>query len=319
MEDDLFEFEPEIEPGEQLEPEVETVYEKQEFADDEFVNSDDEVKSDYITRLLESKGIKNRTVQIEDENGELQDVNFDDLSDQEKFDLLSEQEEQVMPSDDELQTLNYLRQNNMTLKEFADWQKQVGVQEYLNGQAPVTEFDSYSDDEMIAYDFIQRFGEDMTDEEIDAEIERLKADPDAYQKRVDLLRNAYKNEEEAQARLYQEQEQSKNEAALAAFQSAYADAASNMNYIHGMNLDENDKQELLQFVLTKDAANRTGLSRALDNPESVLKMAWYLLHGEETYDATVDYFKKEISKRDRTPQTRAVTRQRSTQKDAFKF
>ena len=312
MEDDLFEFEPEIEPGEQLEPEVETVYEKQEFADDEFVNPDDEVKSDYITRLLESKGIKNRTVQIEDENGELQDVNFDDLSDQEKFDLLSEKEEQVMPSDDELQTLNYLRQNNMTLKEFADWQKQVGVQEYLNGQAPVTEFDSYSDDEMIAYDFIQRFGEDMTDEEIDAEIERLKADPDAYQKRVDLLRNAYKNEEEAQARLYQEQEQSKNEAALAAFQSAYADAASNMNYIHGMNLDENDKQELLQFVLTKDAANRTGLSKALDNPESVLKMAWYLLHGEETYDATVDYFKKEISKRDRTPQTRAVTRRRST-------
>jgi hypothetical protein len=165
---------------------------------------------------------------------------------------------------------------------------------------------------MIAYDFIQRFGEEMSDEEIDAEIDRLKADPDAYAKRVNLLRASYKSEAEAQSKLYEQEEQTRNQAAEEEFKTAYINAAGNINYIHGMDLDNNDRQELLDFVLTKDAANRTGLSKALDNPESVLKMAWYLLHGEETYDNTVDYFKKEIAKRSKENNTRVINRARQT-------
>ena len=322
MEDnqDLFEFETQDEPIQSLQEE-ETV---DIYSDDDFnePSNDTEPEGDFISKLLEAKGFKNKTIQITDENGEVSDINFDDLTDQEKFDLLSDQgqNEETMPSDDELKTLNFLRTNNMTLEDFAKWQREEGVQEYLANQAPMTEFDEYTDDEMIAYDFIQRFGEDMTDEEIDAEIERLKADPDAYQKRVNLLRASYKSEAEAQSKLYEQEEQTRNKAAEEEFKTAYINAAGNINYIHGMDLDNNDKQELLDFVLTKDAANRTGFSKALDNPESVLKMAWYLLHGEETYDATVDHFKKEIAKRSKENSTRVINRSRQTQpKDAFKF
>lgn len=314
--DDLFEFETE-EVSQPQEPEVEDVFENSDFEKEDFVEQED--APDYITRLLEAKGIKNRTLQVTDEDGQTQDINFDDLTDQEKFDLLSEQDQQVLPSDAEVETLNYLRQNNMSLQDFADWQRQEAIKEYVANQAPQSETDDYSDDEIIAYDFIQRFGDEMTDEEIDAEIDRLKADPDAYQKRVNLLRSSFKSEEEAQAKLYQEQEQSRNAANMAAFQNAYTDAVQGLNYIHGMNLDANDKQELLHFILDKDATGRTGLSRALDDPESVIRMAWYLKHGEDTYDATVDYFKKEISKREHNNSTRAVTRPRQQQKDAFKF
>ena len=49
----------------------------------------------------------------------------------------------------------------------------------------------------------------MTDEEIDEEINRLKANPEAFEKRVALLRTAFKSEEEAQAKLYQDQEAAK--------------------------------------------------------------------------------------------------------------
>lgn len=292
------------------------------YSDDDFNDPDEnqEPNQDYISRLLEARGFKDKVIQITDENGETSNVNFDDLSDQEKFDLLNDHEDSVMPSDDELKTLNFLRTNNMTLEDFAKWQREQGVQEYLANQTPITEFDEYTDDEMIAYDFIQRFGEDMTDEEIDAEIDRLKADPDAYAKRVNLLRASYKSEAEAQSKLYEQEEQTRNQAAEEEFKTAYVNAAGNINYIHGMDLDNNDRQELLDFVLTKDAANRTGLSKALDNPESVLKMAWYLLHGEETYDNTVDYFKKEIAKRSKENTTRVINRARQTQpKDAFKF
>lgn len=329
MEDnqDLFNFETEdIQTIQDPNPDDLTVYNDDDFNNDDFNNDDDhqEPEQDYISRLLETRGFKNKTIQITDENGEVSDINFDDLTDQEKFDLLNDtdpKDNSVLPSDDELQILNYLRTNNMTLEDFAKWQREQGVQEYLANQTPVTEFDEYSDDEIIAYDFIQRFGEEMTDEEIDAEIDRLKADPDAYQKRVNLLRASYKSEAEAQSKLYEQEEQTRNQAAEEAFKAAYSSAAGNINYIHGMDLDDNDKQELLDFVLTKDAANRTGLSRALDDPEAVLKMAWYLLHGEETFDATVDYYKKEIAKRSKENNTRVVNRskQQTQSKDVFKF
>lgn len=314
MEDnqDLFEFETQEDQTQTpLEDQPEDIFTEEDFNEP---GNDQEPEEDFISKLLEAKGFKNKTIQITDENGEVSDINFDDLTDQEKFDLLSDpgQDEGTTPSDDELKTLNFLRKNNMTLEDFAKWQREEGVQEYLANQAPITEFDEYTDDEMIAYDFIQRFGEDMTDEEIDAEIERLKADPDAYQKRVNLLRASYKSEAEAQSKLYEQEEQTRNQAAEEEFKTAYINAAGNINYIHGMDLDNNDKQELLDFVLTKDAANRTGLSKALDNPESVLKMAWYLLHGEETYDATVDHFKKEIAKRSKENGTRVVNRSRQT-------
>lgn len=321
MEDDLFQFEPTDDELNQIQdpnPDDNTIFEDDDL---NTVNDDDnQNEGDYVSRLLEARGFKDKKIQVTNEDGELEEVNFDDLTDQEKFDLLSDQDQGAMPSDEELKTLNFLRTNNMTLEDFAKWQREQGVQEYLANQSPVTEFDEFTDDEMIAYDFIQRFGDEMTDEEIDAEIDRLKADPDAYQKRVNLLRASYKSEAEAQSKLYEQEEQTRNQAAEEEFKTAYVNAAGNINYIHGMDLDNNDRQELLDFVLTKDAANRTGLSKALEDPESVLKMAWYLLHGEETYDATVDHFKKEIAKRSKENNTRVVNRSRQPQsKDAFKF
>lgn len=317
MEEDLYDFDTPDTTVDPLEGET-SIYE------DNNVNFEDNdyegiaTDSDYISRLLEAKGIQNRTIQIADEYGNLQDVSFDELSDEDKYDILAEQEEPVMPEDHEIDMINYLRQNNMTLQDFANWQKQLGVQEYLQGQTQPTEFDAYSDEEMIAYDFIQRFGEDMSDEEIDAEIERLKDDPEAYEKRVALLRSSYKSEEEAQQRLYQEQVAQQNQAAVQNFQSAYIDAARNFNYIQGMNLDNNDKEELLNFVLTKDAAGRTGLSQALNDPAAVLRMAWGLLHGEEVFEATSKYYKDQISTT-RGNSGRAISRPKKGPQDAFKF
>ena len=291
-----------------------TVYEETDFND-----AETEQQTDLITKLLAAKGINPEKIQMYDEENNLTEVNFNDLTDDEKLELLNWQEESTGPSDEELEVLNYLKKNNMTLQDLANWQKEVGVQEYLANQQPHSETDDYSDDEIIAYDFIQRFGDEMTDEEIDAEIERLKNDEAAYKKRVELLRNAYKSEAEAQSKLYEEQEKSRLEATQTAFVNAYTEAVKDIDDIQGISLEDADKQELLQFVLEKDDANRTGFSKALDDPKNVLRMAWFLQHGDEAFDSVVDYFKKEIAKRDKA-KPRAVTRQTSAQKrDAFKF
>ena len=286
-----------------------------EYSDSDFTEDSEQESQDYISRLLESKGIDRNKIQILDEEGNTTEVSFDSLSDQDKFDILNYQDDPVLPADHEIQTLNFLRQNNMTLQDFAEWQRQEAIQEYVAQQAQTSDIDSYSDEEIVAYDYIKRFGESMSDEEIDAEIERLKADPEAFAKRVSLLRNAFKAEEEAQAKLYQDEEAAKHAENEKMFVDTYHQAMAGIESIQNTELDDNDRDELLRFVLEKDQANRTGLSKAMDNPENVLKMAWYLLHGEERVDAMIDYFQKEISKRSK-PGPRVVTKQSVGRKPA---
>ena len=286
-----------------------------EYSDSDYNEDYEDSSKDYISMLLESRGIDRNKVQILDEEGNPTEVSFDSLSEQDKFDILNYQDDPVLPEDHEIQMINFLRQNNMTLQDFAEWQRQEAIQEYLSQQQVVSDTDSYSDEEIVAYDYIKRFGESMSDEEIDAEIERLKADPEAFAKRVTLLRNAFKAEEEAQAKLYQDEAAAKQAENEKMFVNTYHQAMAGIDSIQNTELDDNDRDELLRFVLEKDQANRTGLSKAMDNPENVLKMAWYLLHGEERVDAMIDYFQKEISKRSK-PGPRVVTKQGGGRKSA---
>lgn len=280
-------------------------------------HGDNEVVSDYVTTLLKEKGIARDNIQVFDEDNNQTSVKFDDLTDEQKADILRGEAVGPQLSDAEIETLNYLRSNNMSLQDFADWQKKQAIDDYLASQQPTSEIDIYSDDEIVAYDLIKRFGDEMTDEEIDAEIDRLKSDENAYAKRVALLRNSYKSEAEAQAKLYADQQTQQQKEFTDSFVNAYYNAANDLNDIQGITLDNQDKSELLDFVLNKDAADRTAFYKALDDPNAVLKMAWFLLHGEEAFNQTVDYFKGEIAKREKgTP--RAVTRQRTTApKSAF--
>lgn len=326
MEDneDLFNFETETETEAPESTNQEASQEDFDYEQEDYENVEDSQDSEsknYIDLLLEAKGVKGHKIQIQDENGEMTETNFDDLSDQEKFDFLNQNYSDTnYLNDDEIQTLNYLRSNKMSLKDFADWQKNVGVQEYLSGQQPKTDIDTYTDDEIIAYDFIRRFGDEMTDEEIDTEIERLKEDEDAYKKRVNLLRTSYKNEEMAQAKLYEDEQAKQSEENQQRFIQAYSNALQNLDSIQGIELDNNDKNELYQFILAKDPNNRTEFSKLLDDPEQVIKMAWFAKHGEQAMNDVIDYFKKEITKRDKGG-TRVINKQASkpSSKDAFRF
>lgn len=286
------------------------------YEDTDFESHVDDSK-DYITQLLSEKGIDRNNIQVFDEQNNPMSLKFDDLTDEQKADVLRGDYTGPQFSDAEIETINYLRSNDMSLQDFANWQQKQAVDNYLANQQPTSEVDSYTDDEIVAYDLIKRFGDDMSDEEIDAEIDRLKEDENAYAKRVALLRNSYKSEAEAQARLYEDQQLQQKQAFTDSFVNAYQYAASDLNDIQGISLDDRDKSELLDFVLTKDAAGKTAFAKALDDPDAVLKMTWFLLHGEEAFNQTVDYFKNEISKREKgTP--RAVTRQRQqAPKSAF--
>lgn len=320
MDEDLFMFDGQDEiiqdqqdtQNENQQDEEDVVYETDDL------NSDDE-SVDYMTAYLADKGIDINKVPIYDEQGNLSEVPWDSLSDADKYEILHSDDQESPVTDDEINILNFLRQNNMSLQDFANWQRQDAINQYINSQQEPLDSDSYTDDEIVAYDYIKRFGDAMTDEEIDAEIERLKEDEDKYAKLVKLLRDNYRAEEEANRALYEKQTQEQKQADETAFREEYANAVNSFDEIQGIMLEPQDKQELLDFVLQKDVSGRTEFAKALDDPQSVLKMAWFLQHGEDTFNATVDYFKNQIASRTQQNSPRVYNKTATRQKSSDKF
>lgn len=307
-----------------------------EDQNDNYEEESNDADSNYVDQLLLSKGIDKNNIEITEEDGTVSTVNFDQLSDEDKLALLQDEEfEEESPiTDSDIEILNYFRANRInSLQEFADGIAQQAISDYIASQknVPVSEIDNYSDDEVIAYDLIQKFGDDMTDDEIDDEIERLKEDDDAFNKKVQLLRTFYRNSEEAQRRLYEDEQASIKEADTNNFINAYIGAATDLNTIQGIDLEPDDKNDLLDFVLTKDQFGRTEFAKALDNPEAVLRMAWFIKNGEYAAQATRDYFAQMLAKqraqaaKPAQPKTRAVSRpstrqpQRKSESNSFKF
>lgn len=296
--------------------------------------------TDYIDTVLQAKGIDRNGIEITDEDGTTSTVSWDDLSDEDKAAILSgeapveENDQEPVIADNELDMLNYFRQNHIgSLQEFADAIAHKAVEDYIASQPAqnTTDIDSYSDDEIIALDYINRFGENMSDEEIDEEIERLKTNEEAYKKRVQLLRDSFKAEEEAQRKLYEDTEKQKSEENQQAFVTAYNSAAHDLNTIQGIDLNDEDKAEILDYVLTKDQFNRTQFSKDLDDPEKVLRMAWFMKHGEYAAEATRNYFAQLLAKQRSAsqpakggkavtrPRVAAATKPQAKQTSAFKW
>lgn len=262
----------------------------------QFEENDYNENSDYIEQYLRNRGIDKYNVQIENENGEIETVQFDDLSDEEKLSILENSENSPI-TDEELETLNYLRANGINMKEYTELIQQNAIKDYINqSQTQNFESDNLSDDQIFMLDLIDRFGDSMSNEEIESELENAKQDEELFQKKVEVIRSNYKQKED-EIRIANEQEEDiKRKQDYEEFANSITQSINNLNEIQGVELESEDKQQIADFLLTTDAANRTGFSKLLSDPESLVKLAWFYLYGDQTFEATVDYFKNELSK-----------------------
>ena len=148
-------------------------YNQNENDNNQFEENDYNENSDYIEQYLRNRGIDKYNVQIENENGEIETVQFDDLSDEEKLSILENSENSPI-TDEELETLNYLRANGINMKEYTELIQQNAIKDYINqSQTQNFESDNLSDDQIFMLDLIDRFGDSMSNEEIEKKIELL--------------------------------------------------------------------------------------------------------------------------------------------------
>jgi len=111
-----------------------------------------------LSDFLKTRGIDDISrIKFEDDNGNIEEKNWDSLSKEEKFNILNTpipQDNSNDLSEEEVLLLSQIRQNNMTPSQFIQSIKGQSVQ-----TEPQYRIDDLSDDEIFLLDLESRVGE----------------------------------------------------------------------------------------------------------------------------------------------------------------
>ena len=264
-----------------------------------------EPEKDVVVELLKKQGIEDPTqINFENEDGSIEKLDWKDLTPEEQINILStkiEPKQSVSNTpdlgEDFLSLAQELKDNNMSIDDFVNYIKDQGAKEYQASLQPSYEVDNISDDELYKIDLKNRIP-DITPEQLETALEQAKSNEELYTKQVKGIREEYKQFEEEQnaqneAITAEEQQQKYNE-----FANNIASSIDSLDNVNGIDveLEDDDKYELAQFILGQDAAGVSNLGKALNDPETLVKVAWFALKGADAIDSITDYFKNEISK-----------------------
>jgi hypothetical protein len=273
-----------------------------EFENDNEFSEDDlfeegkptNIQNDLLSKLLESKGITDASkIQIEDENGELQEINFNELPIEEQLEILNEQESAPELEDSEIELINFLRENNVTLDDIIEHQRQQAVQDYINSQNQTYSVDELDNNELFVLDLQARFP-DLSEEELEIELSKEQNNPDLFNKKMNKLREAYKEAEtlevsQAQAQTAAEEEEQYNQLV-----NTMVTLAQGTEELYDLELEDEDKEQVLQFILGKDVNGQSEFVKLLNDPQALFELAWFAVKGKEAFNTVHDYYKKEL-------------------------
>lgn len=266
-----------------------------------------EEEDDIITSILKSRHIDPSAVKIENEDGEIEEVDFYSLSLDEQKDILFPEDDVASKydlDDQEINLINQIRQYGVTPSEFLQI---YGASVLNNSQQPQevsVSIDHLEDDEIFIADLKSKL-EDITDEEAVQALELEKSNPELYAKKVNALRSHYRQMElDEQERLAKEAEAEEMKA-YKEFESQIVNTIEDMS--KGIDLgteslawDLNDKEDIAAFILDSDKTGTRYLAKALQDPKTLVQMSWFALKGQEAISSISSYYKAKITEAAKT-------------------
>ena len=263
--------------------------------DEEIQTPSEPSEDSYIQQFLRTRGIDDYSkIKFEDDNNQIVERSWNDLSDEEKFNILNTpiennnlDNEQL--SNEEINLINQIRQSNMTPEQYIN-QFNAPVQ-----TEPQYKIDDLSDDEVYILDLESRVGE-LSDEEAIQALNNAKQNEDFYKKQIEGIRKEYKEREDYQNQQEQASLEEEQREAFRDYQDKIINAIDNFNSIGNLdlNFEDADKEELAQFMLSQDENGVNYLYQALQEPDTLAKAAWFILNGEEAFNNVADYFINQI-------------------------
>lgn len=246
--------------------------------------SEGDQEDDLTTEVLKLRGISNPDkIKFEDESGAITERSWDSLTKEEQINILADQREHQETNndlaEDEIDLINAIRNSGMSVQ---DYMQTITPQ--INQPQDTNQFDAMSDEDLYAFDILNKVGNDnITDEELDAALEAAKANETLFKKTVDGLRQQYNRLQEEQKQNIANQQQAATQQRYQAFANVVNNQIDNFNSFAGqpIQLSNQDKDNLSEFMLALDEDGSSALGKALQDPRLLTKAAFWLLNEQE--------------------------------------
>lgn len=246
--------------------------------------SEGDQEDDLTTEVLRLIGISNPDkIKFEDESGAVTERSWDSLTKEEQINILADQREHQETNnelaEDEIDLINAIRNSGMSVQ---DYMQTITPQ--INQPQDTNQFDAMSDEDLYAFDILNKVGNDnITDEELDAALEAAKANETLFKKTVNGLRQQYNRLQEEQKQNIANQQQAAAQQRYQAFANVVNNQIDNFNSFAGqpIQLSNQDKDNLSEFMLALDEDGSSALGKALQDPKLLTKAAFWLLNEQE--------------------------------------
>ena len=260
-----------------------------------YVSNSNQEEDDFLSDFLKTKGIEDISkIKFDDGNGNIEEKDWNSLTKEEKFNILNtplenyQEDNQSDLSDEEIELLNNIRKSNLTPSQYI---QQIAGEP----QEPQYKIDDLSDDELFILDLESRVGE-LSDDVAAQALATAKQNEELFKKQVEGIRKEYKEREDFQLQQQENEIEQQQEEAYNQFQDSVINSISQFNTVGNLdlNFDDSDRDELAQFMLSRDEAGNNYLWQALQDPDTLVRAAWFILNGEEAFNNVSDYFINQI-------------------------
>lgn len=264
---------------------------------------DSNESNDFISEILKDRGISDKNkIKFEDDNGIVSERSWDDLSSEEKRTIINQNPDldpDTELDDEEIEFINQIRASNLSPKQYIESIKKQEIQQYedsvANNQESEYQVDELNDDELFILDMQYR-SPNITEEEAYQALQVAKENPELFTKQMEGIRTHYKSLEEDLENQKQLEYQEQQNKRFQEYSNSIIDSIQNIDSIGNMDLDlsDDDKNEIANFILGKDQAGVNWFSKALEDTDTVVRMAWFALHGEDAFNDIENYISQQI-------------------------
>lgn len=262
---------------------------------DNYSNDNQVVETDFITSLLADRGINDiHNIKFADKDGNVTNRSWNDLTVDEQKNILNQSPDydpETDLDDEEIELINLIRESQMSPRQYL---------EQLTRSETKSEhqysINNMSNDELYMYD-LQSQIPDITQEEAIQALQSAKQSP-LFERQINGLRQSYIAKEEQSIQQEQAAKEYEEKQKLEQFSRNVATSINNLNSSGGIdfNLDTSDKEEIYNFITGKDPAGVSYFGKALNEPDTLVKMAFFALRGEEMMKDIQNYMTSEIRK-----------------------
>ena len=149
-------------------------------------------------------------------------------------------------------------------------------------------------------------------------MEKELKDETLFKKKVDILRAEYKQLEDQEKENRRIEFEDKQKQEFEEFAQQMVDIAIATPEFYGIELEDDEKNEVLSFLLDIDEHGDSEFHKALADPKKLYEAAWFLRYGKESFDALKNAYESEISKlKDSAPKIVRISGQKNNKESIY--